>query len=305
MSFLQVKNLTKKFDRQIAVNDLSFTVDKGEIVGFLGPNGAGKSTTMKIITGFTSPTSGSVDVMGVDVQKSPLKVKQQIGYLPEHNPLYGDLYVREYLAFVGRIHQLNGSKLKKRIDDIISLVGLTKEQNKKISYLSKGYKQRVGLAQALLHNPKVLILDEPTSGLDPNQLSEIRAVIKKISSEKTVIFSTHIMQEVKALCDRLIIINDGKLIIDDKIENISIPTEKRKISVEFKNPVEKVFFSNIEGIEELQRKNQTSFDIYSNTNSDIRPAIFKKAVELNQIILEMKSEEIPLENIFHKLTTKA
>ena len=211
---LKVQNLTKIYGSQKAVNDISFEAKAGEIVGFLGPNGAGKSTTMKIATCYLTATSGNVEVCSYNVQKNPLEVRQNIGYLPEHNPLYLDMYVKEFLEFIGGIYGLKGQSLQKRISDVIELFGLTLEYKKKIGQLSKGYRQRVGLAQALIHDPKVLILDEPTTGLDPNQLAEIRQVIRTIGKEKTVIFSTHILQEVEAICDRVVIINHGIIVKD-------------------------------------------------------------------------------------------
>jgi len=211
---LKVQNLTKIYGSQKAVNDISFGAKAGEIVGFLGPNGAGKSTTMKIATCYLSATSGNVEVCGYDVQHNPMEVRQNIGYLPEHNPLYLDMYVKEFLEFIGGIYNLKGQILQKRILEVIELFGLTLEYKKKIGQLSKGYRQRVGLAQALIHDPKVLILDEPTTGLDPNQLAEIRSVIRNIGKEKTVIFSTHILQEVEAICDRVVIINHGIIVKD-------------------------------------------------------------------------------------------
>lgn len=211
---LKVQNLTKIYGSQKAVNDISFEAKAGEIVGFLGPNGAGKSTTMKIATCYLTATSGNVEVCNYNVQKNPLEVRQNIGYLPEHNPLYLDMYVKEFLEFIGGIYGLKGQSLQKRISDVIELFGLTLEYKKKIGQLSKGYRQRVGLAQALIHDPKVLILDEPTTGLDPNQLAEIRQVIRNIGKEKTVIFSTHILQEVEAICDRVVIINHGIIVKD-------------------------------------------------------------------------------------------
>jgi ABC-2 type transport system ATP-binding protein len=217
---LKIQNLTKVYGQQKAVNDISFDVQKGEIVGFLGPNGAGKSTTMKIATCYIPATSGSVEVCGFDVRQSPNDVRRNIGYLPEHNPLYLDMYVKEFLEFVGGIYKIKGNTLKQRIEDVIELVGLQVEQKKKIGQLSKGYRQRVGLAQALIHDPQVLILDEPTTGLDPNQLVEIRSVIKQIGREKTVIFSTHIMQEVEAICDRVVIINKGQIIENQPLNKL-------------------------------------------------------------------------------------
>jgi ABC-2 type transport system ATP-binding protein len=217
---LKLIGLTKIYGSQKAVNNISFDIREGEIVGFLGPNGAGKSTTMKIATCFIPPTSGEAWVGGFNVVEKPMDVKRITGYLPEHNPLYLDLYVHEYLAFVGKLYGLRGQALQQRTREIVDLCGLGPEQNKKIEALSKGYRQRVGLAQALIHDPKILILDEPTSGLDPNQLAEIRKLIKTISQQKTVVFSTHIMQEVQALCDRVIVINKGEIVADDKLESI-------------------------------------------------------------------------------------
>ena len=217
---LKVQNLIKIYGTQKAVNDISFEAKQGEIVGFLGPNGAGKSTTMKIATCYLTATAGTVEVCGFDVQKSPMEARRNIGYLPEHNPLYLEMYVKEFLEFIGGIYGLKGQTLQKRIDEIIELLGLTLEYKKKIGQLSKGYRQRVGLAQALIHDPQVLILDEPTTGLDPNQLAEIRGVIRNIGREKTVIFSTHIMQEVEAICDRVIIINRGNIVEDTSLDNL-------------------------------------------------------------------------------------
>jgi len=217
---LKVQNLTKIYGTQKAVNDISFEAKQGEIVGFLGPNGAGKSTTMKIATCYLTATSGTVEVCGFDVQKSSMEARRNIGYLPEHNPLYLEMYVKEFLEFIGGIYDLKGQLLQKRIAEVIELLGLTLEYKKKIGQLSKGYRQRVGLAQALIHDPQVLILDEPTTGLDPNQLAEIRGVIRNIGREKTVIFSTHIMQEVEAICDRVIIINRGNIVEDTSLSNL-------------------------------------------------------------------------------------
>ena len=214
---LKIQNLVKIYGTQSAVNDISFEANEGEIVGFLGPNGAGKSTTMKIATCYLTATSGKIEVCGYDVQNDAMEVRRNIGYLPEHNPLYLEMYVKEFLEFVGGLYQIKGQKLQNRIAEVIDLVGLTLEQKKKIGQLSKGYRQRVGLAQALIHDPKVLILDEPTTGLDPNQLAEIRGVIRNIGKEKTVVFSTHIMQEVEAICDRVVIINHGKIVNDSSL----------------------------------------------------------------------------------------
>jgi ABC-2 type transport system ATP-binding protein len=217
---LKVQNLTKIYATQKAVDNISFEAQKGEIVGFLGPNGAGKSTTMKVATGYLTPTSGTVEVCGYDVLTSPMEVRKNIGYLPEHNPLYLEMYVKEFLEFIGGIYGLKGNFLRTRIEEVTEIFGLGLEAKKKIGQLSKGYRQRVGLAQALIHDPQVLILDEPTTGLDPNQLAEIRAVIRNIGKEKTVIFSTHIMQEVEAICDRVVIINRGKIVENAQLSEL-------------------------------------------------------------------------------------
>ena len=219
---IKVSHITKKYDQQLALNEVNLNIEKGRIVGLLGPNGAGKSTLMKIITCFIPPTEGTVTVEGYDILDNPMEVRRCVGYLPEHNPLYLDMYVREYLEFVAGIHHITGGEAKKRIDEMIEKTGLTVEMRKKIGALSKGYRQRVGLAQAMMHNPSVLILDEPTSGLDPNQLVEIRALITDLGKEKTVLLSTHIMQEVEAMCPEIIIINKGVVVANDKIENIKM-----------------------------------------------------------------------------------
>ncbi|MBR1774810.1 MAG: ATP-binding cassette domain-containing protein [Bacteroidales bacterium] len=218
---IEIKNLTKIYGSQKALNDVSLTASQGEIVGLLGPNGAGKSTMMKIITCFIPPTSGEVKVCGFDIFEQPMQIRSLIGYLPEQNPLYLDLYVRESLEFIAGLHHIKGKEKKQRVERMVELVGLTKEVNKKIGALSKGYRQRVGLAQAMIHNPKVLILDEPTTGLDPNQLVEIRQIIKQMGEEKTVLLSTHIMQEVEAVCTRAVIINNGRLVADDTVEHLA------------------------------------------------------------------------------------
>ncbi len=229
---LSVKNITKQYKKQIAVDDISFEIKSGEIVGFLGPNGAGKSTTMKIISCFIPPTKGTVTVCGFDVSNDDLKVKKKVGYLPESNPLYYDMYVKEFLNFIASLHKINNKK--ERIKEMIEMVGLQNEQHKKIGTLSKGYKQRVGLAQAMIHDPEVLILDEPTSGLDPNQIIEIRELIKNFGKDKTVLLSTHIMQEVESMCDRVIIINEGKLVADDSVESIKKGNKKANMEDIFK-----------------------------------------------------------------------
>lgn len=301
MSIL-VENVTKTYGKQTALDNVSFEVKPGEIVGFLGPNGAGKSTMMKIITGFIPSDSGNVEVAQIRVANEPLQTKKKIGYLAEQNPLYYDMFVREYLSFIAGVFKLKGSK--SRIDDIIDLVGLTVEQNKKIGALSKGYKQRVGLAQALLHDPEVLILDEPTTGLDPNQLEEIRKLIKKIGAHKTVMLSTHIMQEVEAICDRVIIINKGKIVANDKASNLStIFNKSQLVRVEFNDTVNIGKLKNIQGIIAVEEVSKTEFLISSAAESDIRNQVFQFAVKENLSVLTLQKEEIKLEAIFKQLTS--
>src|SRR5690349_14019099 len=279
---LYVKSLTKIYGQQKAVNNISFAVGEGEIVGFLGPNGAGKSTTMKIATGYLPSTEGEVVVGGFDVVENPMQVKQITGYLPEHNPLYLDLFVHEYLGFIGKLYGLRGATLQHRIGEMIELCGLTREQNKKIEALSKGYRQRVGLAQALIHDPKVLILDEPTSGLDPNQLAEIRKLIKDISKNKTVIFSTHIMQEVQALCDRVIVINKGKIMADDALSNL-LQKQGRTVAliVEFESSVSVEQIKKITGVEHCHLIDGFKFKVVATEGVDLRPEIFRFAADNN------------------------
>lgn len=300
---LQINHLTKIYGRQKAVDDISFEIGTGEIVGFLGPNGAGKSTTMKIATTYIPPTTGSVRVCDRDVMEHPMEVKKVIGYLPEHNPLYTDMYVHEYLGFIGGLYNLRGSVLKERINEVVARCGLTQEQNKKIDMLSKGYRQRVGLAQALIHDPKVLILDEPTSGLDPNQLVEIRKLIKDISSNKTVIFSTHIMQEVQALCDRVIVINHGKIVADDSLKNLMSGRDSAKvIIVEFEGSVLPEELRSLHGVASIEIVSETKFRIEAKGMIDIRPEIFRFASEKNMSLVSLQLEENSLENIFRSLT---
>jgi ABC-2 type transport system ATP-binding protein len=298
---LLIRNLTKVYGRQKAVNNISFEVKKGEIVGFLGPNGAGKSTTMKITTGYLPPSTGEVIVEGYDVVQHPLEVKRITGYLPEHNPLYLDMFVHEYLAFAGGLFRLKGGNLRKRVSEMIELCGLGLEQNKKVESLSKGYRQRVGLAAALIHDPQVLILDEPTSGLDPNQLVEIRKVIKDISTNKTVIFSTHIMQEVQALCDRVIVINRGNIVADDHLDHLlSRQSKSEMIVVEFDKPVAIEELRQIEGVIDISVITDRHYQISSGV--DIRPAVFRFAADKQVSLLGLKQVDHSLENIFRDLT---
>lgn len=296
-----VEDLTKEYGTQRAVDGISFEARKGEVLGFLGPNGAGKSTTMKILTCFIPQTSGKASVCGYDVENDSLEVRKRIGYLPEHNPLYKELYVREYLEFIARLHHL--SNPRQRIDEMIEMTGLEREQRKHIGELSKGYRQRVGLAQAMLHNPDVLILDEPTSGLDPNQLVEIRQLIKNLGREKTVIFSTHIMQEVQALCDRVIIINRGCIVADDPIDQLSNRVRGEVvITVEFAGPVRAKALSGIRHVKSVAEIGTNRWKLFTDTGSDIRKDIFEFAVSNKLVLLEMHREEFSVEGIFQQLT---
>ena len=296
-----VKEITKKFGSQKALDNVSFTIKPGQIVGLLGPNGAGKSTMMKILTCFLPPTSGEVYVYNFDVLEDPIEVKKIIGYLPEHNPLYPEMYVKEFLEFICGIHKIKNTG--QRIVEMIDITGLGAEQNKKIGALSKGYKQRVGLAQALIHNPQVLILDEPTSGLDPNQIIEIRNLIKNIGSEKTVMLSTHIMQEVEAICDRAIIITDGKIVADDSTDNYrKLSQEEEIILVEFNNKIPDDFFSEIKGIKNIVSIKENSWKITSEKDIDIRKEIMKNALDNNLTVISLQKQEYTLEEVFQKLT---
>jgi ABC-2 type transport system ATP-binding protein len=298
-----VEQLTKEYGAQKAVNNISFEVRQGEIVGFLGPNGAGKSTTLKIATSFLPPTSGSVIVGGFDVTLNPMSVKRITGYLPEHNPLYLDLYVHEYLSFVGKLYGLHGARLNQRVGEMITLCGLSREQNKRIENLSKGYRQRIGLAQALIHDPKVLILDEPTSGLDPNQLVEIRKLIRDISVNKTVIFSTHIMQEVEAICERVVVINKGEIVANDRLENLLRQQGSRaSVIVEFESPISADDLEAIPGVEASVDLGANRYRIYYQSGVDIRPEIFRYAADRRLSLIGLKQEENSLENIFRELT---
>lgn len=296
-----VQNITKIYGQQKALDNVSFEVGSGQVVGFLGPNGAGKSTMMKIITCFIPQTEGKVTVCGFDVNEQSIDVRKQVGYLPEHNPLYLDMYVKEYLSFVGGIHGLKG-KLNDRVKEMVHITGLEAEQHKPIGALSKGYRQRVGIAQALIHDPKVLILDEPTSGLDPNQLAEIRALIKSIGKEKTVILSTHIMQEVEAICDRVIIINKGRIAADDSTAVLQHKSAGESIIVEFDRNVSKNQLMGIAGVKNAEVLKGNTWKIYGTGSEDIRPGVFNWAVKNNTTVLSLQKEEQKLEDIFQKLT---
>ncbi len=296
-----VEHLTKIYGTQKALDDVSFNIHSGEVVGFLGPNGAGKSTTMKIITCFLPQTSGKASVCGFDVNEQSLEVRKNIGYLAENNPLYLDMYVKEYLGFIAGIHHI--PDVNKRIAEMIEITGLTVEQKKKIGALSKGYRQRVGLAQALMHNPKVLILDEPTSGLDPNQLQEIRNLIIQIGKEKTVILSTHIMQEVEAVCDRVIIINKGKIVADKATRDIkSLEGGYSLVTIEFDKEPDIAMIKKIDGVNDIHIINPKTLQISSSAERDVRPDVFKYAVEKGLTVLTIHKEEKKLEEVFKNLT---
>ncbi len=298
---VKVQNLTKIYGTQRALDGISFEARKGEILGFLGPNGAGKTTTMKILTCFIPQTEGTAEVCGFDVAEKSLEVRQQVGYLPEHNPLYKDMYVREYLEFVAGVHRLSNKKQKVR--EMIDRVGLGVEQNKPISALSKGYRQRVGLAQAMLHDPSVLILDEPTSGLDPNQLVEIRRLIKELGKEKTVIFSTHIMQEVQALCDRVMIINKGKIVADDTIDTLQNRIKgENVVTIELAQHIDNQLFKQIKNVTNIKSLDKNRVQLSSALNTDIRADVFQFAVDKNLTLLEMRKEVYSVEDVFQELT---
>lgn len=298
-----VESLSKVYGSQHAVDGISFSVAEGEILGFLGPNGAGKSTTMKIATGYLPPTYGTVKVGGYDVNESALEVKRIVGYLPEHNPLYTDMYIHEYLEFIGGLHGLRGKQLKDRKAEMVKLCGLEREQNKKIGALSKGYRQRVGLAQALIHDPQVIILDEPTTGLDPNQILEIRGLIKTISKNKTVVFSTHIMQEVQALCDRIIIINKGKIVADKLVSELqSGITNQVTLTVEFSSPIAPALLKEIDGVVDVKATGEGKYVVKSLPDKDIRGEIFNFAAANKITLLGLVQEKDSLEDIFQQLT---
>ncbi len=296
---IEVKSVTKAYGNQLALNNVSFSIGSSEIVGFLGPNGAGKSTMMKIITSYIPQTNGEVKVCGFDNMDQAIELKKQIGYLPEHNPLYLEMYVKEYLEFVAKLYKVP----KSRIDDMIQLTGLEREYRKKIQSLSKGYRQRIGLAQALIHDPKVLILDEPTTGLDPNQLVEIRDLIRNVGKEKTVMLSTHIMQEVEAICDRVIIINQGNLVADSPTEDLkNFQNNQHVLSVGFNSEVEKAFISTIDGVSQVKRDGNKRWKVYYSSKVDIREALFKKAVQEGKYFTHLELKDKNLEEIFHSLT---
>jgi len=295
---IEVKNITKFYDEQTALNAVNFTINKGEIVGFLGPNGAGKSTMMKIITGYIRASEGEVLVAGFNITSAKIEAQKNIGYLPEHNPLYLEMYVKEYLLFNAGIYKV----AKTEVDNIIKKVGLTPEAHKKINQLSKGYRQRVGLAAALLHNPEVLVLDEPTTGLDPNQLLEIRNLIKEVGKDKTVLFSTHIMQEVEAICDRVIVINKGKIIADKNLKELK-ENQEQVIEVEFDYRVEKQFIESISFLKSAENIHDTLWVLTFSTSKDMRSKVFDFAHDNGLKILQLNTKNKNLESLFRELTT--
>lgn len=299
-----VDNLVKTYGKQNAVDHVSFQVQPGEILGFLGPNGAGKSTTMKIATCYLPPSAGKVVVGGQDVTKASMPVRRMIGYLPENNPLYLDMYVHEYLRFVGRLYGLKGKKLRIRVEELIELTGLDNaEQNKKIGALSKGFRQRVGLAQAMIHDPDILILDEPTTGLDPNQILEIRSLIQQIGQEKTVLFSTHIMQEVQALCDRVVIIHNGQIVADSPVAELRTGgASLQTFIIEFDGKADIRPFKAIEGVLDVVLVEEGIYRVQADREHDIRSKLFKAAADHDLTLVRIEKEESSMEAIFHRLT---
>ncbi len=295
-----VTDLLKTYGQQIAVDRISFSVKKGEVVGFLGPNGAGKSTTMKMITGYLAPGGGTAEVCGINVLQNPLQAKSKIGYLPEANPLYFDMYVREYLDFIAGIHQVKDRK--KNIDEVIELTGLLLESKKKVGQLSKGYKQRVGLAAALIHDPEVLILDEPTSGLDPNQIIEIRNVIRKQGASKTVLFSSHILQEVEAICDRVIIINKGKMVANDTLVNLKQQSRGNVVNVIFKEAITLDYFKSFAGTTSISQADAYTWQLHSPEAIDVKRQLLELSLQKNLNIVSLQTEGGSLEEIFRTLT---
>ena len=301
---IEVKGLTKIYGEQKAIDNISFNAAKGEIVGFLGPNGAGKSTTMKIITGYLLADEGVVNVCGIDVKAQPLETKKKIGYLPESNPLYYDMYVREYLDFIAGVHEIKNKK--ERIEEVIATVGLTPESKKKAGQLSKGYKQRVGLAAALIHDPEVLILDEPTTGLDPNQIIEIREVIKKLGQSKTILFSSHILQEVEAICDRVIIINKGKLVADDTLSVLRNQSQNNQVvKVEFKETINAVLLQSLQGVESVNKISDQEWELACTNANDVKRVLLEMSLQHNLNIVSLQSGEQRLEEVFRNLTNPA
>jgi ABC-2 type transport system ATP-binding protein len=302
---IRVENITKIYGTQKALDNVSFTINTGEITGFLGPNGAGKSTMMKIITGFIPPNEGNVYVNDIDILTKSIEARKLIGYLPEHNPLYPEMYIREYLLHVARLYNVPLKQAKIRVEEMIEKTGLGPENKKKIGALSKGYKQRVGLAQSLIHDPEVLILDEPTSGLDPNQIVEIRNLIGELGKKKTVMLSTHIMQEVESICHRAIIINEGRIVEDGTMKNINSWTESatETIIVEFSDKVSREEIAAISGVIKIHGMKDNRWLVQSEKTEDIRPLLFNLAVKKGITVLSMQKKEKTLEEVFQELTT--
>ena len=297
---LEIKNLTKKFGEQTALNNINLDIHKNEIIGLLGPNGAGKSTLMKSIVGALKIEEGEIIFDGKNITENETEVKKNIGFLPENNPLYLEMYVKEFLEFVAKIYKVKN--VSARVKEMIDLTGLQLEQNKKIGALSKGYRQRVGLAQAIIHDPKVLIMDEPTTGLDPNQLEEIRNLIKMLGKEKTVMLSTHIMQEVEAICDRVIIINKGEIVANEDTKTLQTGKSKQLITVEFDKEIAMAQLKLIPGIDKVIQVNKTSWQLITNSNDDVRKLIFDFAVQNNLSVLTLNREEKKIEDVFKDLT---
>jgi ABC-2 type transport system ATP-binding protein len=306
---IQVSHLTKLYGKQKAIDNISFNINKSEIVGFLGPNGAGKSTTMKILTGYLEADEGDAAIAGITVNANTIETKKKVGYLPEANPLYPEMYVREYLDFIADVHQIKAGK-KKRIEEVISMTGLSVECNKKIGQLSKGYKQRVGLAAALVHDPEVLILDEPTSGLDPNQIVEIRKLITDLGRNKTVLFSSHILQEVQAMCDRVIIINKGNIVADDTLSNLQVAKiNAHAVLVQFQDPVSMELLGEIKGIDKIEQQQTTNnelqtknFKLQTSNPESVRKQLMELSLKHNLNIVSLQSETQSLEEVFRNLT---
>lgn len=295
-----VKGVTKLYGKQKALNNVSFEIGTGEVVGFLGPNGAGKSTMMKILTGYITQSEGEVAVCGIDVLNDSISSRAKIGYLPENNPLYLDMYVKEFLSFIADIHKLKNKV--ERVEEMIELTGLTPEKSKKINQLSKGYRQRVGLAAAMIHDPEVLILDEPTTGLDPNQLKDIRQLIKSIGEKKTIMLSTHIMQEVEAICDRAIIIKQGEIVADNKIERLQSDKSEIIIEVEFEKELNILLLKKLDGVIKVIEKSKVSFEVFTADNKDLRAKISQLAIDANNLVLSMQKREQKMEDVFQELT---
>ena len=299
---IKVEGVTKVYGSQKALDNVSFEVKKGEVVGFLGPNGAGKSTMMKIVSCFIPPTSGKVTVGGFDILEESMKVREMVGYLPESNPLYYDMYVKEYLDFVCGLYGIKSDR-SARIDEMIQVTGLEREQHKQIGQLSKGYKQRVGIAQAIIHDPEILILDEPTSGLDPNQLVEIRELIRTLGKDKTIMFSSHIMQEVEAVCDRIIIIDKGNIVKDDKVGGDGVKDKTQSVIVEFDVEVSNSELSKIAGILQVESIAPSTYRLVSNSGGDLRKSISEWARSKDRLILALQFEDRNLEDVFRKHTS--